>query len=826
VNSDENRATIGFTAPPALAAVTARYELHAEVGRGGMGIVYKARDRQTADLVAIKVIHPSIASDPRLIERFRNELLLARRVTHKNVCRVHDLTDFGGVVVISMEFVDGRSLHEVLKDVESMSTRQGMKIVRQIIAGLAEAHAQGIVHRDLKPENLLVARDGAVKIMDFGIARLMDSRTTATGTFLGTPAYMSPEQAEGKPADTRSDIYSLGLLMYEMFCGRPAFMADTPVAFVAKHVGEVPPAPRTIEPDLPVRIDAAIQRCLEKHPDKRFQSVEELGNALYGEAATTPIDADGSVAPLPDHIRRWHSIDWGLLAAAALGLIVFFPCYARTGLASRSQVTVDWTTLRRIADEHLQRLGAPPTPVKQLATSLDPGPYVYLATRYGAAAARDLTNNPVHYWTWSVAFQGASLNVDQRGRLTSFVRDPIPIDSPARSPDQARQQAAQAIHDFFGQTTSTLELEHETKGQVFSFAWLGPPNAYGLRERYSADVDKLGISSLSSAPELPPGFTIEHFPFGEVTMNEWGMPVAVLISVLVCGFGFVNRRRVTPAPWRTALVVVSFIVGTVQTFSSMRFFGVGEMLSLPVALGVMFAVIAHLGSITLEVLLKRKDAYKLDTFAVLFRTSGSKDTVGLSVIRGCAIGLLLLGVDTFATWLGTTFFRGRLSIVYVGLVGGAINGATWPIGVVLGIALVQMVGLGLLVAFAYCVAMRLPFPAWFAVVAAAAALAATGIRSSMAAVEPWPFIAVVLFIDFLLLIVSFRRFDLLTVLIAIGTFAFWWANYPLFVMLQPIGAAGPSMAFVAWGLVIAAALWLAFQATLRRGYRRLAAAFD
>jgi hypothetical protein len=240
----------------------------------------------------------------------------------------------------------------------------------------------------------------------------------------------------------------------------------------------------------------------------------------------------------------------------------------------------------------------------------------------------------------------------------------------------------------------------------------------------------------------------------------------------------------------------------------------------------MFAVIAYFGSVTLELLLKKPDAYKLDTFAALVRRGGSKGTAGLSIVRGSAIGLMLLGVDTLAVWIGTTVLGGRLSMVHIGLLGGALNGAAWPVGVVLGIAVVQMVGLGLLVAFAYSVATRLSSRVWLAVIASAAALAATGIRSSMAAVEPWPLIAGVLFVDFLLLVVSFRRYDVLTVFFAIGTFAFWWANYPLFVMQRPIGAVGPSLAFVVWGLVVAAAIGLAFQATLRRGYRRLAAAFD
>src|SRR5262249_38209616 len=148
MNAGDDQATTGFNVPPALAALTERYELVAEVGRGAMGIVYKARDRQTGDFVAVKVINPAIATDPLLAERAKNELLLARRITHKNVCRVYDFNVFGDVTAISMELVEGRTLRAVLRDLEALSTRQGLRIVRQIAAGLAEAHAQGIVHRD------------------------------------------------------------------------------------------------------------------------------------------------------------------------------------------------------------------------------------------------------------------------------------------------------------------------------------------------------------------------------------------------------------------------------------------------------------------------------------------------------------------------------------------------------------------------------------------------------------------------------------------------------------------------------------------------------
>lgn len=188
--------------------VAERYDVQSEVGRGGMGVVYKAHDRLTGELVALKFLNPDIALEESAVERFKDELRLARRITHKNVCRTHEFLLFGQTAVIVMEYVEGDSLRQILRLFHGVSLRCGREWTKQICEALGEAHAQGIVHRDLKPENVLITRDGRAKVMDFGIARCLKNVATDVGIVSGTPGYMSPEQAEGKPTDARSDIYS------------------------------------------------------------------------------------------------------------------------------------------------------------------------------------------------------------------------------------------------------------------------------------------------------------------------------------------------------------------------------------------------------------------------------------------------------------------------------------------------------------------------------------------------------------------------------------------------------------------------------------------
>src|SRR5262245_55571944 len=211
-----------------------RYEMLGELGRGGMGIVYKARDRETSEILAIKVLKPEIAANPQILERFKNELRLAHKITHRNVARLYDLHRVGDgrdgdSMYLTMEYVEGESLRSLIQREGKLDTTLAIELARQLVGGLTEAHRQSIVHRDLKPENIMIAPDGDLKVMDFGISRSYAENVTVTGSVVGTPAYMAPEQAEGRTLDHRTDVYAFGLILYEMFTGETAFKGDTAV---------------------------------------------------------------------------------------------------------------------------------------------------------------------------------------------------------------------------------------------------------------------------------------------------------------------------------------------------------------------------------------------------------------------------------------------------------------------------------------------------------------------------------------------------------------------------------------------------------------------
>jgi serine/threonine protein kinase/tetratricopeptide (TPR) repeat protein len=254
-----------------------RYQIIEELGKGGMGRVYKVFDTKIKEKVALKLIRPDIASDKDTIERFSNEIRLSRRIGHRNVCRMFDIGEAEGAHFITMEYVSGEDLKSLIRRVKQLTTGTAISIARQACEGLEEAHRLGVVHRDLKPGNIMIDKDGNARIMDFGIARsLYGKGITGAGVMIGTPEYMSPEQVEGKEVDQRSDIYSLGIILYEMLTGRVPFEGDTPFSVGVKHKSEIPRSPKELNPQMPEDLSRLILRCLEKDKVKRYQTAGEI----------------------------------------------------------------------------------------------------------------------------------------------------------------------------------------------------------------------------------------------------------------------------------------------------------------------------------------------------------------------------------------------------------------------------------------------------------------------------------------------------------------------------------------------------------------------
>jgi eukaryotic-like serine/threonine-protein kinase len=317
-----------------------RYAVGELLGRGGMAEVYLATDRVLDRPVAFKVLGGWLANDGTFVERFRREALAAARISHPNLVAVFDAGSEGGVHYIVMELVPGETLADVLRKEGRLHPNRATKIAASVADALGVAHSAGIVHRDVKPGNVMLTPDGRTKLMDLGIARSIDGDSiTHASSILGTAGYLSPEQARGDPVDHRSDIYSLGCVLYEMLTGRQPFEAQDPLAVAYKHVHEAPAPPTSLEPSTPPGLEVVTLRAMEKEPAARFQSVADMAAALDDRTApvapvkaTTPMPPVTATTPLHtartdtlprrvDRVRRRRPLVPLLLALAALALL-------------------------------------------------------------------------------------------------------------------------------------------------------------------------------------------------------------------------------------------------------------------------------------------------------------------------------------------------------------------------------------------------------------------------------------------------------------------------------------------------------------------------
>ncbi len=301
------------------------------MGEGGMGTVYKVYDTDLKEVVCLKLINSKVVSNKKTIDRFQNEIRLARRISHKNICRVYHLSQEQGDCYMIMEYVPGRDLKSMIKMTRELSTGTAIRIGKQVCEGLREAHRCGIIHRDLKPSNILIDKEGEVRIMDFGIARSVEAKgITASGVIVGTPQYMSPEQVEAKGIDHRSDIYSLGVILFEMVTGRLPFNGGSSLSIALKHKSEIPPDPLQYSSQIPDDLSRIILKCMEKEKEKRYQNVEELHadlTAVEEQIGTTEIEnAQMKMAPKKEpkliFKKRWLMIAALFIAMKVVGITI------------------------------------------------------------------------------------------------------------------------------------------------------------------------------------------------------------------------------------------------------------------------------------------------------------------------------------------------------------------------------------------------------------------------------------------------------------------------------------------------------------------------
>lgn len=665
----------------ALRDIAQRFELLGELGRGGMGIVYRARDRETSEIVALKILKPEIATRPDLIERFKTELRLARKITHKNVCRSYDLHRFGDTVVIAMEYVEGESLRAVLNRPGGVSLRGGLRWASQICAALAEAHTQGIVHRDLKPENIVIDSSGQAKVMDFGIARSIDT-ATVTGVITGTAAYMSPEQAEGKPADARSDIYSLGLIFYEMFTGQQGLKAESPIALVHKQIHETPTPPREVEPYLPPFLDRTIRRCLEKNPKQRFQSVMELDAAITETPETKAPTTGGAEITLPPHLAFWQRSDWALLVGAVFAAALFLVLFYRYHPASVMEFNFSEEKQKQTIVEILKKLSIDAEPQKA-ELQFRSSKYYANASKRGIWETKLLLANERQFASWAGSLANSREGkkkssgfyyMDTEGKLLNFyymedieanLSVKLPLDAAALA--EMKSVARKGLASVFGIEVSTKEPDaiYIPSGQNAlgtAFMWKLPVDSGHFVRRYEASVDGLRIRGLfrdpgiyfntnEDEPSQPPDryvitpmliivFVIAVFFWQKVYKHEHS-PQNLVVAVLV-GLGLAaitgTEEFASPSevPLKFILPAVTFCLGMLLTYATLNV--------------VLYYLRARL-------------PIQVSNYFSLWRHGLRARTSGLELLRGIFVGLVF-----GAAWMALLSVGGLWGKAFVGMI--------------------------------------------------------------------------------------------------------------------------------------------------------------
>ncbi len=500
-----------------------RYEILALLGQGGMGAVYKARDTELERLVALKVIRPELTTNPEILKRFKQELILARQVTHRNVIRIFDLGQADGFKFITMEYLEGQDLRAVLKERGKLPPEEAVRIILQICRALEVAHGEGVIHRDLKPQNIMLDASGRAYVMDFGIARSAYlPGMTQTGALVGTPEYMSPEQAKGETLDERSDLFSLGVILYELIVGKSPYYSETPLATLWRRMQDKAKPLTEVDPAVPKAVSDIVAKALEIEPKDRFASAGDMAQQL--ELWLDPNAGRSTIImPTPPVPVRWK---WavaglaGLLLAAVVAFQLERSAKPKVAHAPVSVLVADFTnqtgnpafdgTLEPMFNVALEGAsfvnafsrgdarkiaGKLPHPTDKLDEQ--PARLVAVSQGINAVVTGEISLRGDKYNLSATALDAVSGKVIAKSEVTAANKDDVLLKIP---------QLAAPIRKELGDTTSQ-SAQMEAAGGAFTAASLEAVHQYGIAmEEQAAGKFEAALQSFSKAAELDPNF--------------------------------------------------------------------------------------------------------------------------------------------------------------------------------------------------------------------------------------------------------------------------------------------------------------------------------
>jgi len=547
------------------AVFAGRYQIIEELGTGGMGKVYRAVDKKLNEEVAIKLIRPEIASDSKTLERFSQELKIARKIVHKNVGRMYELMEDGQAHFITMEFISGQDLRGLIRQSGQLAAGTAVSIAKQVCQGLSEAHRLGVVHRDLKPSNIMIDREGQARIMDFGIARSLKGKgITGEGVVVGTPEYMSPEQVEGKEADQRADIYSLGIILYEMVTGRVPFEGDTPFSIAYKHKHEAPVEPRKFNPQLPDDLNRVILRCMEKDREKRYQTAEELRadlEKIERGASAAPERAPAARKPLTSKqitvtfsLRKLLVPALVALAVVALAAVAFV-IFRKSAPGLDSNLVVVAVFENQTGDASLDSLGRMASDwISQGLSRIDTikvVPTMSVAQPSPMASPKSETRPPLAPLQALAEDTGAGKVVSGTYYLAGGELQFL-----SSITDTKKRKLILSLEPVKGSLTDRMNIIEKLRqrvmgalapGSVFTIAGARPPS-YEAYQEFVSGMSSFGsnyaqaIGHFEKAVELDPGFmpAYQWLASSYRNMGRWDKAVSIL------GFMDQNRDKLTP----------------------------------------------------------------------------------------------------------------------------------------------------------------------------------------------------------------------------------------------------------------------------------------